>query len=482
MASAASAALANAPSRSLRPKLRPLNVRIAGDVPIPEAIAQAKLGGKTSVAVVDLASGKLLESHGGKEVLPPASVAKVITALYALDVLGSDYRFQTRLIASGPVESGIVQGDLILAGGGDPSLNTDNLNAMAKALAKRGIKGITGRFLVYGGALPQIETIDGGQPPHVGYSPAVSGICLNFNRVFFEWRNGTDGLTTTMDARSERNRPPVKGVAVKLSARAAPIYEYRQRQGREEWSVSRPALGGNGGRWLPVRKPSDYAGEVFRWLAARHGVRLPEARTTGSKPRGTVVASHQSAPLVDMARRMLRFSTNLTAECMGLTATAKRGKLAANLRASGREMERWAQTKLGLKRAKFVDHSGLGEASRMGAGDLALALAQVRSTARLKPLLKLIELRDAKGRPYQTQPIAVNAKTGTLNFVSGLAGYMKTPTGQEFAFAVFSANLSARKKLSRAQRERPEGARSWNRRARQLQQVMIERWGRIYAG
>ena len=75
MASAASAALANAPARSLRPKLRPLNVRIAGDVPIPEAIAQAKLGGKTSVAVVDLASGKLLESHGGKEVLPPASDA-----------------------------------------------------------------------------------------------------------------------------------------------------------------------------------------------------------------------------------------------------------------------------------------------------------------------------------------------------------------------------------------------------------------------
>jgi D-alanyl-D-alanine carboxypeptidase/D-alanyl-D-alanine-endopeptidase (penicillin-binding protein 4) len=105
----------------------------------------------------------------------------------------------------------------------------------------------------------------------------------------------------------------------------------------------------------------------------------------------------------------------------------------------------------------------------------------VISTSRLKPLLKLIELRDAKGRPYKTHPITVNAKTGTLNFVSGLAGYMRTEAGKELAFAVFSANEATRRSLKRSQRERPEGARGWNRRARQLQQVMIERWGRIYA-
>jgi D-alanyl-D-alanine carboxypeptidase/D-alanyl-D-alanine-endopeptidase (penicillin-binding protein 4) len=478
---AATAGLANAPTTSLRPKLRPISVKIQGDVPIPTAIEQAKLGGKTGVAVVDLATGQVLESHGGSLALPPASVAKVITALYALDSLGSDYRFETRLVASGPLRDGVVQGDLILVGGGDPQLDTDDLNALATSLAAKGVKGITGRFLVYGGALAHVESIDGGQPPHVGYSPAVSGMCLNFNRVFFEWRNGADGLSFTMDARSQSLRPPVRSVQVTLAERAAPIYEYRKRASQEIWSVSRPALGGNGGRWLPVRDPETYTGEVFQWLAARQGITLPQAKVTGSKPNGTVLATHRSDPLIEITRRMLKYSTNLTAECLGLTATKARGKLAANLRASGREMERWAHARLGLKKAKFVDHSGLGDASRMSAEDMARALSHVISTSRLKPLLKLIELRDAKGRPYKTHPITVNAKTGTLNFVSGLAGYMRTEAGKELAFAVFSANEATRRSLKRSQRERPEGARGWNRRARQLQQVMIERWGRIYA-
>lgn len=479
---AATASLAEAPATSVRPKLRPISVKIRGDVPIPDAIEQAKLGGKTGVAVVDLASGKLLESHGAKDKLPPASVAKSITALYALDTLGPDYRFKTRVVANGDVQDGVLNGDLILVGGGDPTLDTDDLNALAQATAARGITRITGRFLVYGGALPSVESIDGGQPVHVGYSPSVSGICLNFNRVFFEWRNGADGLSVSMDARSERLRPPVRSVRVVLDPRAAPIYEYRRRSGVEEWSVSRPALGGNGGRWLPVRQPEIYAGEVFRWCAAQHGLRLPQGKKSSSRPKGNVVALHQSAPLADLLRGMLKFSTNLTAETIGLTATAQRGVFAASLRASGREMEKWASTQLGIKGAKFADHSGLSDASRMQAGETALGLARAESSKRLRPLMKKIVLKDPAGKPDKAHPIKVHAKTGTLNFVSGLAGYMHTEDGRVMAFAVFSANESVRRKLSRAQRERPEGARGWNRRARQLQQVMIERWGRIFSG
>ena len=74
MASAASAALANAPARSLRPKLRPLNVRIAGDVPIPEAIAQAKLGGMVS-------SVARINSVGMRVMLRQLPRTKAVTAI-----------------------------------------------------------------------------------------------------------------------------------------------------------------------------------------------------------------------------------------------------------------------------------------------------------------------------------------------------------------------------------------------------------------
>ena len=75
---------------------------------------------------------------------------------------------------------------MILAGGGDPVLNTDALGDMARRLKAAGIREISGKFLVYGGALPNVAEIDKSQPDHVSYNPAISGINLNYNRVHFE--------------------------------------------------------------------------------------------------------------------------------------------------------------------------------------------------------------------------------------------------------------------------------------------------------
>ncbi len=77
-------------------------------------------------------------------------------------------------------------------------------------------------------------------------------------------------------------------------------------------------------------------------------------------------------------------------------------------------------------------------------------------------------------------PIKVRAKTGTLNFVSGLAGYMTAKDGTELAFAIFVADTRAREKIKRNDRDRPQGARGWNKRAKVLQQRLIERWGAVY--
>ena len=74
----------------------------------------------------------------------------------------------------------MVQGDLILVGGGDPMLTTDDLAKMAGQLKAAGITEVKGRFLAYDGALPRVKTIDKDQPVQVVYSPAVSGIALNY--------------------------------------------------------------------------------------------------------------------------------------------------------------------------------------------------------------------------------------------------------------------------------------------------------------
>lgn len=477
----ASSAAANPPSTSLRPKLRTPAARVNA-VPSADALIDAaKLRGKIGFAVAEASSGKALESRNGNTALPPASVAKAVTALYALSVLGGGHRFTTKVVATGGVSGGVVQGDLVLMGGADPTLDSNHLAALASQLKASGIREVRGRFLIYDGALPREDRIDPDQPDHVGYNPGIAGIALNFNRVHFEWRRGSGGYQIAMDARTTKLRPDVRMARMKLVARDAPVYTYSKSRTQEDWTVARSALGGNGSRWLPVRLPGLYAGDVFRTLARSNGIVLPKAALSRSAPGGTLVASHASAPLQTILRDMLKFSNNLTAEMVGMAASRARKPAVSSLRGSAGEMNTWAKSALGMSKIRLVDHSGLGDDSRMSAQEMCAALSRIEGQG-FGAMLKPFVLRDAKGRPQKAHPVKVVAKTGTLNFVSSLAGYVTAPNGRKLAFAIFTVDEQTRSKISRANRERPQGARSWNRRAKGLQQALIERWVGLYSG
>lgn len=474
---------AEAPETSLRPLARGENFLRKLQPPAEDLIAKARLNGTVGFAVADMGTGEMLEEHEAHVELPPASVAKAITASYALEILGPGYHFETQLLATGGVTDGVIQGDLVLVGGGDPTLDTDALAGLAARLKAAGVTGASGSFKVFGGALPQMRGIDALQPDHVGYNPSVSGLNLNYNRVHFEWRKAGSDYTVSMEARSEAHRPAVRMARMDVVARSVPVYTYADRDGRDEWTVARGALGNGGARWLPVRKPELYAGEVFQTFAKAQGITLGAPELVTDLPDGRLMASHKSAPLRIILRDMLKWSTNLTAEVVGMTATRERtGAVPAGLRESAAEMNAWAAETMGLTEMAFVDHSGLGEDSRISAANMMNALRQLRMRLGLKPLLKSFPMRDSQRRVIEDHPLKVHAKTGTLNFVSGLAGFVDLPDGTELVFAIFAANLDRRATLSEAERENPEGGSAWNIRAKTLQQGLIERWGVLYAG
>ncbi|MEW2918003.1 D-alanyl-D-alanine carboxypeptidase/D-alanyl-D-alanine-endopeptidase [Ruegeria sp. ANG10] len=471
---ASGSALADAPVQSLRPQLR-------GDLPsgAERLIQSAGLRGEVVFAVADAETGMQVEAFGGDQGLPPASVAKALTALYALDVLGADYRFETALMADGPIENGVLNGDLILVGGGDPLLDTDDLATMAANLREAGVTEVRGAFKIYDGALPYVFSIDPGQPDHLGYSPAISGISLNFNRVHFEWKRTGADYGVTMDARTARYTPSVEMASMQVERRSLPIYTYQPSARQDRWTVARGALGNGGARWLPVRKPALYAGDVFRTLARANGIVLGRVQITRQAPQGTVLVVHQSDPLESILRGMLKYSTNITAEMVGMMASKSRRADIQSLADSAAEMNRWAAETYGVSGIAMVDHSGLGDASRVAPTDLVTALVAARKDGALRPLLKKFTLLDRQGRPVKDHPIRVDAKTGTLNFVSGLGGFITAPDGSELAFAIFTADVDHRATIPRALRERPDGARSWNNRSRKLQRALIERWGTL---
>lgn len=518
--------------------------------PAPRAsrlIAQSGLGAHIVYAVLG-PDGQLAEGRGADQPVAPASTLKVLTALYALDRLGAGHRFATRVLRAGDM--------LVLAGGGDPLLDSDGLDELARMVAQSG-QGTPARFAVWGGALPAIHEIAPGQAAHLAYNPGISGMMLNFNRVHLGWQAG--GAAMALQARAARHSP----VAYTVRAEAVtqgPLFSWREEGGREIWRVNRAGLGRAGSRWLPVRNPEAYAGDVFQTLCRAEGLPLPAPQVTDAAPEGEELARHDSPPLTEILTGLLEFSTNLTAEAVGLAASGEAG-----LEASAAAMARWLEgvsdggtvrreadhgdaeaaagagshagvaligavphgrtqgaagkvvlfapasgrDTAGLAAAdsatpqsvphggtppkaaaesprpssiphdgtpplRFLDHSGLSGENRMTARALAELLARPSSRAALDGLLKRDPLREALGDAARGGgggvPL-VRAKTGTLNFVSGLAGYAEA-AGEAVAFAILAADTERR--AANAGRELPEGSAAWVKRAKELQRDLIE--------
>lgn len=472
---AASALATTAMAEPLATSMRPV-ARVAGRGVSARMIALSGLSGAVGFAIADATTGEVLEAIAPDLPLPPASVAKAFTALYALEVLGADHRFETRVIADGPIRDGVLEGNLILAGGGDPNLLTDHLAELAAALKESGLREVKGDFHVWDGALANLDEIDSSQLDYLGYNPTITGLNLNFNRVHFEWKLDGEEYTTALDARSENHRPAVTTARMRVVDRASPVFTYSDAGGVDEWSVARRHLNDEGSRWLPVRNPALYAGEVFATFAKAQGIALKPPSEVAALPDGQLLALYQGVPMTELMRGMLRFSTNITAEAAGLAATEVLTGQKRGLRTSALGMARWAEGRGGGIAPYFVDHSGLGDASRVCAADMVKLLTSGGVRSQLHPIMKEIRMVDQNRRVIENHPGLVRAKTGTLNFVSSLAGYVRTAAGRDLAFAFFGADLPARAQGKLLGGERPQGARQWSRQARALQQRILQHW------
>jgi len=453
---------------------RPDRAMAATPEPLAAIFARSGLAHLTGFALADAATGALIEAHDPDASLPPASVAKIPTALYALDALGPGFRFPTRVLAIGPLEAGVLAGDLVLDGGGDPVLDTDRLGELVAAVRTFGLTRVAGRFLVADGALPRLDEIEPGQPRHAGYNPAISGMNLNFNRVHVDWAPGGAGPRLGVSAPGERFTAPVAGIAAAVGGTGLPLHA-AVAAGGEAWTLPRATLAGSGSIWLPVRHPAAYAGEVFAALAAQAGLALPPPGVIAAAPAATELAVSESPDLARMMTDMLRFSTNLTAEVAGLTASGAPPSLAAS---AGR-MSDWLAERYGLADARFVNHSGLSERSRMSPAAMVRLL--VAEAARLPALLRERTPRGADGQPALPPGARLLAKTGTLNFSTALAGYVETPGGRRLAFAIFAADPAARARLPDAAADDPPGAAAWEARARAQEAALVARWAALAA-
>ena len=448
--------------------------------------------GASGWIVIDLDSGEVLDQHLADTPFAPASVAKLPTTFYALERLGPEHRFETRVAIAGRVRGETLEGDLILIGGGDPELDTDDLLPLVTQVRERGFRHLTGHFLVDGSAGPQLPAIDAGQPVDAAYNPALSGLNLNFNRVRLKWDARGSARVLRVSAKAARLDPEVAGVRVALaSTPGAPMFSHTLEGRAEVWRMSARGFRGKGARWLPVRQPEFYAGEVFQALARTYGITLDPAHKGQVREGAEVIARHQSRALRPMLKSMLRYSTNLTAEMVGLAASRAGGSQPGSLAASAAAMNAWAAAAAGFAPGdpgfRLTNHSGLATDSRVSPRRFVEFLAAMAKRQPAKgqryPRLPggiINLLKDysvaAKSIALDYRHLDIAAKTGTMDYVRGLAGYIATPSGRRLVFAIFSNDLD----------RRVEGVqridRRWMARARAFERALIRNWVLVLEG
>ena len=475
------------------PTFAPYQVRRYVEEPAStgEIISMAGVSGVTGAVLFDLSNGTLLDAHARHISLPPASTIKIVTGAWALETLGPRHQFETRVLATGPVVDGRVQGDLILQGGGDPALDNLALAAMVDALLQSGVVAIDGGFYFDDTSLPRGSWIDAGQRDGAASSTGFGALNLNFNRVLMEAVSlETDGAEVRLTAEADEITVPVDHITVSVAIRddtgVNDLLRHRDVDGGEAWEIDYQSLRDTPERWLPVRKPGLYAASVFRHLAQERGLQLPAPERVSSKASGTTLTVYRSRPLAEIVSGMLDFSNNLTAEVLGLYTATASGDSVEGLREGARRMALWIGSDF-ARYNRLVDYSGLGDRARITPSAFQSILARSialsdTSDADIRSILPVRALASPESGD-SLPPAMIQAKTGSLYYVRGLVGYIRLGDGseREFGFAIFSADLQKRRGLRVGHHDagpppEVEDARQWRQMAVELESAILRNW------
>ncbi|MDX6619476.1 MAG: hypothetical protein QOK36_1862 [Gaiellales bacterium] len=348
---------------------------------ISKALASRGLGGAgTGVAIADLATGELIYRRNGSRPFVPASTEKLFTTVGALSTLRSDFRFATTVAGFGTQAGATWQGDLYLVGAGDPTLSTYDLESLAAQVRGHGISRISGRI-------------------------------RGDETVFDSSRWGPWPLKY-LGVES----PPLSGLALDRDVTAS---------GHD------------------VDNPARSAARAFRKALHRAGVRVGVRFVGGgAAPKSAIALGRvESEPLWRIVRYMDRHSDNFTAEMVAKAIgryAGGDGSTARGMYVAGEA----AKPLLGEDAAlvHLADGSGLSHANRTTASALARLLVGVAvDPAIAKPFAGALSVAGQNGTlAHRLRGLRgrVLGKSGTLDNVSALAGYVTAASGRRFAFAV----------------------------------------------
>ncbi len=424
--------------------------------PVRDALARAGVPESAVGAVVEpVAGGQRLVSHQADKPLNPASAIKLVTTYAALDLLGPAFAFRTDVLVTGEVAGGVLTGDLVLKGGGDPKLTYERLWQMLRQLRARGLREIRGDVILdrsYFAPAPHDPAKFDGESRRA-YNVGPDALLLNFKAIDFRFVPDAAGVRVV----GEPDFPNVEIASrVKLVKQACNNWRHGLRHEIEEhgllatvvFSGTYPADCGEKTWPLSVFDADRYAEAAFRWLWSEAGGRLTGKVRAAATPAGALLFHRfESEPLAALVRDINKFSNNVMARQLFLTLSAEKTGAPGEAGASARIVRDWLAAKGVAAPGLVIENgSGLSRADRIPAGALAAVLRAAWSGPVMPELVSSLSLFavdgtfKSKNGAYAGQ---AHLKGGTLTGVQAVAGFVLDAKGERWVVVMIANHDNA---------------------------------------
>ncbi|MEO9077884.1 MAG: D-alanyl-D-alanine carboxypeptidase/D-alanyl-D-alanine-endopeptidase [Rhodanobacter sp.] len=426
------------------------------------------------IAVVSLDSGRALYTHRAEKLLQPASTAKLFTAALTLANLGPDYRMTTRLLSSGKLRNGRLDGHLVLYGTGDPTLGTGSSADWAKQLAiqltARGIKQIQGDLVADDSYFtgPPFGTGWEADDLQSWFAVPSSALSVDENIVNIMVKPGASaGMLASITVAPLNGITKLLGqIGTTLPRARSDINLYRAPGSDTLYAFgSVPARSSESRFRLAMTDPALQAGRQLRQALVKSGIHLTGTVRVLHWPQDDrallahvdTLAEVRSPPLLEVLQRGLKRSQNLYLQNLLLDvgaheqaaeaapATGFTGTESYAIRALRRLLK---ELGIATNASQLTEGTGLSRRDLVTPDAMVHLLGYLDAQPYAQQLRAALPLAGVDGtliHRMRDTPAAgnVQAKTGSMTYVHCLAGYVTSATGEKLAFAIMLNNYEA---------------------------------------
>lgn len=409
-----------------------------------------------SVYVHEIGASQPLIAFNSDKPMNPASVMKLVTTFAGLELLGPAYTWKTELYANGVLKGDKLQGDLVIKGYGDPRLNLENFWLLIRRLRQTGLREITGDLILDNSYfdVPIGDPAAFDNKPFRTYNTAPEALLVNYRTI--ELRIIPQPATNTVRI-IINPLPELIDLSNNLKLTRGKCNEWRNTIGAD---IRVDAKGNSGASvklngsysvncgektlLLSLHSSPTYTLSLFRQLWKEQGGIFNGKVRNGTALDGRLpLEIHQSPPLSEIIRDINKFSNNIAARQLYLALGTTTGNVPATLTKSNVAIRQWLiSRKLDFPELIIENGSGLSRNGRISAHHLGKLLLTAFQSSVMPEFVSSLPISAVDGTmKKRLNGTAVTGrahiKTGLLNGVKTMAGYMLDKTGKRIAIVFF---------------------------------------------